>query len=148
MRIEDIIIPQYMTEPKKENIEKKKKSYLKKGKLAKIVIDEDNYLRDGLISYLVRKELGETDVPVVSYEKGLADENVYVFAHHYNNETEFVWAANRTLAEKCKKLNKEDKILVKTKYGIKPAFVTRVETSEIPPVNCMIRHVFKVDNVK
>lgn len=132
-----------------------------------IVVNQDGYLIDGYVQYLVLKEnnVNEAEVKISNrrkkrwYRKNTKDwdiphyrseETTYIYGKHYNKEKdeyskEFVWRVPKSWSElgwenglKC-----SDRILVDTKYGIKQIVVTKIEKSDICPVCKSVRRVVK-----
>ena len=127
-----------------------------------IVINPDSVLIDGYIMYLVLKENGieEAEVKISTrrkkrwHRKNVEGRNI----HHYKNETttyvygvhpnsnctkEFVWRVPKSWSELEWEdgLNIGDKILVDTKFGIKPVVVTKIEISDKCPVDFRVKKV-------
>lgn len=132
-----------------------------------IVINQDGYLIDGYVQYLVLKEndIEEAEIKISHcrkkrwYRKNTKDwdlphyrseETTYIYGKHYNKEKdeyskEFVWRVPKSWSElgwenglKC-----SDRILVDTKYGIKQIVVTKIEKNDICPVCTPVRRVVK-----
>lgn len=71
MRLNDIKIRDSFasSEPGEEKMQMKKGEYIRSGKLKPIMIDENNVLIDGYISYLILKEFGVENTTVIIKEK-------------------------------------------------------------------------------
>lgn len=92
-----------------------------------IVIDENNLLIDGYIRYLVLLEnnVATTVVKVVHYNHNV----IYVFGKYPNGHKEYSWKMAPTVGED-EIPDIGQKIFVQTKYGLRTAVVTRIETPE------------------
>ena len=129
-----------------------------------IVVNPDKVLIDGYIQYLVLKEnnVEETEIKISTirkkrwYRKNVEDWDIphyknetttYIYGVHPNSksEKEFVWRVPKSWSE----IEWEDgliigdKIMVDTKFGIKPVVVTKIEISDKCPVNMPVKRVVK-----
>ena len=99
--INDIKIPEYYSPPNDEKYREKEHIYIKNGYLSPIVIDHNNVLVDGYISYLILKRAGVKEVDCVPSE----DENemaIYITGTHINGKKEYVWMVPRRLIHRFK----------------------------------------------
>jgi hypothetical protein len=115
--------------------------YRRTNKLDKpIVLDQNNLLVDGYIRYLVLLEnnIEATEVKVLYYNQDVT----YVFGKHPGRDKEYVWKMSPK-ATKSEIPSVGQTILVQTKYGLRTAFVTRIETLSAPPRNEKIRMALK-----
>ena len=108
-----------------------------------IVVDENNTLIDGYITYLLCNEMNIEEYPVksINYKKS---PTVYVFGFHPNDESrkEYVWRLrkNRETGDNYQcEINVGDTVPVLTKMGNTNIIVTRVETWNVPPRNGTIK---------
>lgn len=146
--------------PNLNKIEKCKKHYLRyKKQDGDIVLNDKNELIDGYIMYLVHKKYGkkenievkvynqkrnhkrtETKVNIPCYRKQLTP---YIFGIHLDDvrKKEYVWRVPNSWNGWERDLLPGDSILVKTKYGIKPIIITRIEWLEKRPINFKVREV-------
>ena len=129
-----------------------------------IVVNHDSVLIDGYIQYLVLKEnnVEEVEIKISNrrkkhwYRRNVEDRNVpyyrneattYVYGVHPNSKSgkEFAWRVPKSWSELEWEdgLNIGDKILVDTKFGIKPVVVTKIEISDKCPVNMPVKRVVK-----
>lgn len=129
-----------------------------------IVVNHNNVLIDGYIQYLVLKEnnVGEAEIKISTrrkkrwYRKNTKDWNIphyrneittYVYGVHPNSKSgkEFVWRVPKSWSEAGWEdgLETGDKILVDTKFGIKPIVVTKIEMLDKCPVNMQVKRVVK-----
>ena len=63
--INDIKIPEYFTPPNDEKYRKKEHMYINTGYLSPIIVDHNNVLVDGYISYLILKRSGVQEVECI-----------------------------------------------------------------------------------
>ena len=127
-----------------------------------IVVNHNNVLIDGYIQYLVLKEnnVEEADIKISArrkkrwYRKNTKDWDIphyrnevttYIYGVHPNSKSgnEFVWRVPKSWSEAGWEDGLEigDKILVDTKFGIKPVVVTKIEISDKCPVNIPVKRV-------
>lgn len=104
-----------------------------------IIVDENGYLIDGYIGYLV---LIRNNAETVNALLPSQAKKTFVFGRHDNTGKEYVWVVPRR--KQNMKIIVGDRILVKTKYGMKPVTVTRVEISVDPPVPLKIKPFIKL----
>lgn len=141
-----------------------------------IVVDHNNFLIDGYIQYLVLKENNIHVVEVKISDKKRRKwsrknkqlkaqksnqtnyrkcETVYVYGIHLNSNDhkERVWRIpNSWRNDWADTLNIGDSLLVKTKYGLAPIQITKIETlSTCPvdiPVNTIVKKLKKKEDVR
>ena len=127
-----------------------------------IVVNHNNVLIDGYIQYLVLKEnnVEEADIKISArrkkrwYRKNTKDWDIphyrnevttYIYGVHSNSKSgnEFVWRVPKSWSEAGWEDGLEigDKILVDTKFGIKPVVVTKIEISDKCPINIPVKRV-------
>ena len=127
-----------------------------------IVVNHNNVLIDGYIQYLVLKEnnVEEADIKISArrkkrwYRKNTKDWDIphyrnevttYIYGVHPNSKSgnEFVWRVRKSWSEAGWEDGLEigDKILVDTKFGIKPVVVTKIEISYKCPINIPVKRV-------
>ena len=127
-------------------------------------VNRENELIDGYIQYLVLKEnnVEEVEIKISNrrkkrwYRKNVEDWNIphyrnetttYVYGKHPNSNCtkEFVWRVPKSWSKLGWEdgLNVGNKILVDTKFGIKPVVVTKIEISDKCPVNIPVKRVVK-----
>lgn len=142
--------------PSQWKMDKRRKDFIENGIGNKLIkVDENNYLVDGYITYLILKEFGVEKTKVRecnkekkifrSLEKLRNDSRYYVYGVHGNCEKEYVWVIPKSLeGEFIGKVLPGDKIIVHTKNGGKRVTVTRIVLLNNPPVEQRIRRVVKV----
>lgn len=131
-----------------------------------IVINEQGFLTDGYIQYLILKEFGENfaEVKVSNRRKNKGERKrhydygltTYVFGKHWNKRTqryskEYAWRLSKTWMSKglSKDIKPGDRVLVSTNMGVKPVVVTRVEITDENPVFIKVKKVVcKLPTVK
>lgn len=133
-----------------------------------IVVDHSNVLIDGYIQYLILKENNEDIAEIqvsnkkkkqysrkkINKEKYKSNkrsnyrecETTYVFGIHLNSNSikERVWRIpNSWWTGWTEKLNIGDMLLVKTKYGLAPIQIIRIEKMDECPVEFPVKTVVK-----
>ena len=122
--IDDIKIPRYFAAPRPEKYSTKLNTYLKKGTLSPIIVDNDLNLVDGYISYLIYKYSGALLVEVF-YEDELPI--IYIHGHHPHATKEYTWFVPRSLAKKFKsKVHVGDTIRCRANNKVAPVIVTEI----------------------
>ena len=130
--------------------------------LHNIVVNNNNYLVDGYIQYLVLKENSKEDVTVKDFDKKVRKrrkpnirksdkkkvksyrdtETLYVFGIHPRGTKERVWRVpNKFQKEWEEILNIGDILMVKTKRGNALIKVTRIEKLSECPVEIPVKRV-------
>ena len=142
IRLDDIRIKESFTRsiPDSMKIARCRRNYEKYGELdRKIILDDNNFLIDGYIAYLVAKENGIEVVDVI----GGTFFTTYVYGKHYGVYKEYVW---KIPVDKEMKLSVHvgDLVVVKTQYGEKTIKVTKVERRIKPPRTGKIEDVINV----
>lgn len=132
-----------------------------------IVVNQDGYLIDGYVQYLVLKEnnIDEAEIKISHcrkkrwYRKNTEDWNIphyrseettYIYGKHYNERKgeyskEYVWRVPKSWSELGWENGLEcgDRIFADTNYGIKEIVVTKIEKTDICPVCIPVRRVVK-----
>ena len=125
-----------------------------------IVVNPNNVLIDGYIMYLTLKENGieEAEIKISDRcKKFLNRKNVegcnipnyrneattYVYGTHPNSNCtkEFVWRVPKSWTWFAENVRVGDSILCKTKFGIAPVIVTKVEVLDKCPVDFRVKKV-------
>ena len=97
--------------PSPEKIAEKERYFQKTGRLpSEIVLDDENHLLDGYVSYLLAKEHGIKYVPVRYGKRQLVE------AYHESLRKSYIWELPDYLVDR---VLPGDKILVHTRYGVK-----------------------------
>lgn len=131
------------TNPSLEKLNVCRKYFKDNGKLdSKIVVNQKNYLIDGYIRYLVLIENDVDEIDVVRKKpSNNQTEKVYVYGYHSNSDKEYVWKVPKGLS--TNNIFVGGKVLVNTRFGLKPITVTRVEKSINPPSPLPIKRVVR-----
>lgn len=122
--------------------DKKLERYELTGTYGKIIINDNYYLMDGYITYLVLKHKGVEKV-IVSIPVRTKNARTYVFGVHPDNKAnkEYVWKLSSKTAEKIGYISPGMTLLVNAKNKIVPIIVTKIENTIIPPHNGIIKNV-------
>lgn len=149
INIDEIVIKKPFLEsiPKQKKIDKCRDYWIKNHRQDRDIILNSNYeLVDGYIQYLILKEFDiENAIIKVSnkvrkhdYRKEIT---TYVYGVHPNSicQKEYVWRVPITW--NMSDLLPGDMILCKTKYGISPVIVTKVEVLKNCPINSVVKKV-------
>lgn len=105
-----------------------------------IVVNENNVLVDGYITYLTLLNVGYSGTVAVKVQK--SNPRVYVFAKHSPEGKEYVWKIPQKFGTEIK-IKPGDTVIARTKYGNQEATVTKVEVLDRPPISCKIRTLAK-----
>lgn len=126
-----------------------------------IVVNHDNELIDGYIQYLILKEYGVEFAEVKisnkrknSWNRKLEckyknhyrnNKTVYIYGVHPNSKStkERVWRVPNSWTGWEEDLLPGDSIIVKTKRGLKPIVITRIEWLNECPINIPVRKVVR-----
>ena len=127
-----------------------------------VVINRDNFLIDGYIQYLILKEnnIEEAVVKISNKPKNhhnrinIKDWNIpyyknrtttYIYGIHQNQKEkkQYIWRVPRLWKGWERDLLPGDKILVHTKYGIRPIIITKIQWLDKCPVDFSVKKVFK-----
>ncbi len=152
MRLNDIKIRDSFasSEPGEEKMQMKKGEYIRSGKLKPIMIDENNVLIDGYISYLILKEFGVENTTVIIKEKDnlkkfMNKPTYYIYGIHKNAGKEYSWFVPSGCVDGfVGKVLPGDKVLVNTRNGNKKVTITRIVLLDNPPVKQRMRRAIKV----
>jgi len=125
-----------------------------------IVVNNDGELIDGYIQYLILKENGveEADVKISNkhkkrwHRKNVKDwtiphyrseETTYIYGVHPNCKCTktFMWRVPKSWTLFAKNVQVGDSILCKTKFGISPVIVTKIEVLDKCPVDFLVKRV-------
>lgn len=144
MKISDIKIKDNFkaTTPSERKLQECRKYFNEHGTIDRdIIVNNNGYLLDGYIGYLVLKENGVDDVEVILINQNYVNKTVYVFGCHSGNGKEYVWRIPKKV--KADKIIVGSNILVQTKFGVKTIKVTRVETLCYSPVMMPVKKVIR-----
>ncbi len=150
-----------ITTPKEEKMKKCRNNWNTYHKQDRyIVVNADKELIDGYIMYLVLKENGEEEARIkISnkpkkrwYRKNTSDWDIphyrseattYVYGvHPYSkHKRELIWRVPKSWTWFAENVQVEDSILCRTKFGISPVIVTKIEVLEKCPVDFVVKRV-------
>lgn len=154
IKLSDIVISSAFAEsvPSEQKIQKYRKRFAETGKQSKfLVLDNNNVLQDGYIQYLILKE---NNVGEASYIKGgkfgdkkkptyRTKKTTYVYGTHPNSKCtkEFVWIVPKGWNRFAENIKVGDTIYCKTKLGVAPVVISRIEVSDLCPVDVPVKKV-------
>lgn len=149
INVDKIVIKKQFLEsiPKQKKIDKCRDYWIKNHRQDRDIILNSNYeLVDGYIQYLILKEFGVRNVIVkmsnkVKRHDYRKETTTYVYGVHPNDayQREYVWRVPITW--NMRDLLPDDMIWCKTKYGISPVIVTKVEVLKNCPINSVVKKV-------
>lgn len=145
ININDIQIPSYMTKPNDSKYMKRLLKYQNTGELkGKIKLDTEGYLVDGYIKYLIllNEKPGCMIDVVVDHTSYKNKETTYVYGTHLNSPDTKTYVWRMPVGEEYIPCIGE-LLLVKTKYGIAPITVNKVEVTNKCPVDSYVKLVKK-----
>ena len=129
IKINDIKIPEYFSPPNDEKYREKEHIYLKNGYLRPVVVDNNNLLIDGYISYLILKRSGAEEIECVLPE----DSNeiaTYITASHLNSKKEYTWMVPRRLIRRfANNINIGDRVFCYSNKRVTPVIVKSIFTA-------------------
>lgn len=144
IKMKDIVIPKWFekSHPSRYKLAERLAAYESGELFTKydIVVNEDNVLTDGYVTYLTLLNVGYSGMVAAKVRK--SNPRVYVFAKHSPEGKEYVWKISQKFGTDVK-IKPGDKVIARTKYGNKEVIVTRVEVLNSPPVSCKIRKLTK-----
>lgn len=146
--LSSIKIPKFFTKISQEKYQKKLEQFESGQSISLVKLSKDNVLMDGYYTYLIYKNKGFENIEVIYNSPKVKNETyrtlptLYIFGHHPNQETEYVWRATSDIVD-LKDLEIGDCIFVHTKYGINPIIVTRMEVLNCSPVSMAVKKVCK-----
>ncbi|MCM1235442.1 MAG: hypothetical protein NC489_35530 [Ruminococcus flavefaciens] len=116
-----------------------------------IMLNNMHTLVDGYIQYLVLKEnnVDEAEVCFVNSKTNNTyreRETTYIYGIHLNSRSkkEIVWRIPDGWGhERCNELDVGDRMLVKTKYGLAPIKITKIERLSKCPVEIPVKTVVR-----
>ena len=124
--IDDIKIPEYYSPPNDEKYREKEHVYLKSGYLSPIIVDHNNVLVDGYISYLIlkRNEVNEVDCVLPS------DMVTYITGVHPNSKKEYIWMVPRRMIRAfTKHVQPGDRVFCYSNRRVAPVIVKSIFTA-------------------
>lgn len=150
IKLSDIVISSAFAAsvPSEQKVQKYKSRFAKTGKQSKfLVLNDENVLVDGYIQYLILKENNVEEAKYVRYRKKKStyrtQNTTYVYGTHPNSKCtkEFVWRVPESWSEFTENIKVGDTIYCKTKFGISPVVVNRIEVRDLCPVDIPVRKV-------
>ena len=154
IKLSDIVISSAFAEsvPSEQKVQKYRDRFAETKVQSKyLVLDNDNVLVDGYIQYLI---LRENNVEEASYIKcGKFSEKkkqtyrtkktTYVYGTHPNSKCtkEFVWRVPENWCGFAENIKVGDTIYCRTKFGVSPVVVSRIEANDLCPVDVPVRKV-------
>lgn len=123
--IDDIKIPEYFSPPNDEKYREKEHVYIQNGYLRPIVLDYNNVLIDGYISYLILKHYGikETDCIIPNDDETA----IYIKGSHPNSNKEYIWMVPRRLIHKfTNKISPGDRVFCYSNKRVAPVIVKSI----------------------
>lgn len=147
MRLEDIIVPHWFSEPNIVKLAQCRAYYAHNRELDRdIIVNTKGVIKDGYVGYLILMEnkVEETDVIVQQpYEPEYRHSpTTYVFGRHNPRMKEYAWRLADT-TKGVENLKVGNRVMVRTKYGTKVITVTRIETLDTPPTEYHVKKVLK-----
>lgn len=162
INLSEIKVPLYMahTQPNPKKIAICKDYWLKHHEQDRyIVLNKDNEIVDGYVQYLVLKEIGLSSAYIAKSQYANAKHNrlsdsdkskiyghpeverTYLYGIHPNNPNskEYVWRIPDKWIDYDPKAG--DLVYCKTKFGVSPVIVTKMERTNKCPVECFIKRV-------
>ena len=129
IKIDDIKIPEYFSPPNDEKYREKEHRYAKSGYLSPIIVDYNNVLVDGYISYLILKRSGIKEVECVFPEDG--NEMVtYITGTHLNGKKEYIWMVPRRMIRRfTNNVGIGDRVFCYSNKRVAPVIVKSVFTA-------------------
>lgn len=127
--IDDIKIPEYFSPPNDEKYREKEHIYIQTGYLRPIVLDSNNVLVDGYISYLILKRSGIKETECVFIKDG--NEMVtYIKGTHPNCKKEYTWMVPRRLIKRfTNKISPGDRVFCYSNKRVAPVIVKSIFTA-------------------
>ena len=123
--IDDIKIPEYFSPPNDEKYREKEHTYIQNGYLSPIIIDHNNMLVDGYISYLILKRSGLKEAECVFFEDD--EMAIYMKGTHLNGKKEYVWMVPRRLIKAFKnRIKPGDRVFCYSNKRVAPVIVKSV----------------------
>lgn len=150
IKLSDIVISSTFAEsvPSEQKVQKYKSRFAKTGKQSKfLVLNDENVLVDGYIQYLILKENNVEEAKYVRYRKKKStyrtQNTTYVYGTHPNSKCtkEFVWRVPKSWSEFTENIKVGDTIYCKTKFGVAPVVVSKIEVNDLCPIDIPVRKV-------
>lgn len=156
IKLSDIVISSAFAAsvPSEQKVQKYRSRFAKTGRQSKyLILDNENILVDGYIQYLILKENNVEEAKYVRCGKFCSNKKstyrtkttTYVYGTHPNSKCtkEFVWRVPESWSEFTENIKVGDTIYCRTKFGVAPVVISRIEVSDLCPVDIPVK---KVDN--
>lgn len=149
IKLSDIVISSAFAAsvPSERKVQRYKSRFAKTGKQSRyLVLDNENVLVDGYIQYLILKENNVEEAKYVRYRKKSTyrtQNTTYVYGTHPNSKCtkEFVWRVPESWSEFTENIKVGDTIYCKTKFGVAPVVVSKIEVNDLCPIDIPVRKV-------
>lgn len=156
IKLSDIVISSAFAEsvPSEQKIQKYRDRFVETNVQSKyLVLDNDNVLVDGYIQYLILKENKVEEAKYIRCSKFKnkkkptyrTKKTTYIYGTHPNSKCtkEFVWRVPKGWSDFAENIKVGDTIYCKTKFGISPVVVSRIEINDLCPVDIPVKKVTK-----
>lgn len=154
IKLSDIVISSAFADsvPSEQKIQKYRSRFAETKVQSKyLVLDQNNVLVDGYIQYLILKENNVEEAKYVRSGKFCnkkkptyrTQKTTYIYGTHPNSKCtkEFVWRVPKGWIDFAENVKVGDKIYCKTKFGVAPVVVSRIEVNSLCPVDVPVRKV-------
>lgn len=150
IKLSDIVISSAFAAsvPSERKVQRYKSRFAKTGKQSRyLVLDNENVLVDGYIQYLILKENNVEEAKYVRYRKKKStyrtQNTTYVYGTHPNSKCtkEFVWRVPKSWSKFTENIKVGDTIYCKTKFGVAPVVVSKIEVNDLCPIDIPVRKV-------
>lgn len=150
IKLSDIVISSTFAEsvPSEQKIQKYRSRFAETKVQSKyLILDNENVLVDGYIQYLILKENNVEEAKYVRYRKKKStyrtQNTTYVYGTHPNSKCtkEFVWRVPESWSEFTENIKVGDTIYCKTKFGVAPVVVSKIEVNDLCPIDIPVRKV-------
>ena len=129
MMIDNIKIPEYFSPPNDEKYREKEHTYIKSGYLRPIIINHNNVLVDGYISYLILKRAGIKETECV-FSDDTDEIMTYIKGVHLNGKKEYTWMVPRRLIKRfTNKISPGDRVFCYSNRRVAPVIVKSIFTA-------------------
>lgn len=129
ININDIKIPEYFSPPNDEKYREKEHMYMVSGYLSPIIINHNNLLIDGYISYLILKRVGVDEVECILTDDS-NDICTYIRGTHLNSKKEYTWVVPRRLLKRfANKISPGDRVFCYSNKRVAPVIVKSIFTA-------------------
>ena len=127
--IDNIKIPEYYSPPNDEKYREKEHAYFKSGYLSPIIINHNNVLVDGYISYLILKRSGAKEIECIFSEDN--DEiATYIKGVHIKGKKEYIWMVPRRLIKRfANNVGIGDRVFCYSNRRVAPVIVKSIFTA-------------------